>query len=552
MKRKSFYISLIAAGLMSASCQEVDPLAGTELGTIGITSVKAAFTGEEYEKDQDANFSAQPDENDNIVIEIPWFYPKSSDNVVTEAHLECMRVTATLASGTYIEPGLGVMNMNEVHYITAHDAAGRTKDYVLKAEIIKLRDCEMNEFKVTSAGTEYQGIINPGQKTISLMVTEDELTDCTVSYTASPHSTVEGNLQTIKSGDKVTVIAHNGVDKNEYTINFAMPEKIAYGARLNSQKNLWTKYFTIHYPGVTITNSPIRLASKGDYLYMLTGDKIYNFNRKNGEFVGTVNIPGGYSATSMMNDEAGNIVFAADGTSEFKVYYIDSFEGGSEPVELISYSNGIGASKIGNIRVAGNVKEKAVVTATAAGIAASSLVWAIEGGVAGQPTSTTGIPGAGTLWVGYNGSFAPVSSDVSDGVLAFGYWGTYDLYHSSDLKSYSMVYDPNPQTGNENTNCVTTASFNKARYCAIGLGSHFSYGAVPYFSVIDASTPSAMAGALLYTVPYDELKFSGFKGTGATSDVLIVPSEDGYYMDVYFVDGNYDVLTCYEFDCIQQ
>ena len=544
-------MSLIAAVAMLASCKEVDPLAETELGEMGVTSVKAVFTGEVYENDPDASFSAQPDANGNIVIEVPYFYPETSDYEVPEELLTNMRVSATLATGTNIEPGLGLMDLTQTHHITAYDAAGRTKEYSLTAKITKLSGCDFSSFNVTSAGTLYQGIINPGQKTISLMVTETELSGCTVEYTASPHATVSGYTEgmSIKDGDKFTVTAHNGTDKTEYTVRFSVPEKITYGARLGSEKNLWTKYFSMNY-GLTMTDSPIRLASEGDNLYMLAGGALHSIDRKTGDYLGTVALPDGYTVNSIMNDEAGNIVFAADASSEFKVYYMESIDG--TPVELISYTNATGSSNIGNIRVAGNVKENAVVTANTAGLAPTGIVWEITGGVAGPARTVTGIPGGGTLWNAYNGCFAPVSSRLSDGILALGYWSVYDLYYTGDMSTFSMVYDPDPQTGNENPNCVTTVSFNDARYCAIGLGSHFSYGAVPYFSVIDATTPTAMSGATLYTVPYNDLQFSGFKGTGATSDVLMVISEDGYYMDVYFADGNYDVITCYEFDCIQQ
>lgn len=551
MNRKLTYISLIAGIALMASCKEVDPLAGIDLGTMGVTSVTAAFTGEVYENDPEANFSAQPDAGGNIVIEIPYFYPETSDYEVPEALLTNMRVSAALATGTYIEPGLGVMDLTKVHEITAYDAAGRTVEYQLSAKITKLSGCEFTSFNVTAGGVTYQGIINPGQKTISIMVSEEELAGCTVEYAVSPHATVQGYTEgmTIKDGTKFTVVAHNEVDKGEYTILFAQPETVSYGARVGSGRNLWTKYPSSNY-GLTMSGNPVRLASEGDNLYMLMDGTLHSINRKTGDYMGTVALPDGYTINSLVNDEAGNIVFAADAATDFKVYYMESIDG--TPVELISYTNAVSASNIGNIRVAGDVKGNAVVTANTAGLAPTGIVWTITGGVAGSARVVTGIPGAGTLWNAYNGCFAPVSSNIADGILAFGYWTVYDLYHSSDLSSFSMVYDPDPQTGNENPNCIATASFNGARYCAIGLGSHFSYGAVPYFSVIDATSPSAMQSALLYTVPYDDLKFSGFKGAGATSDVLIVISEDGYYMDVYFVDGNYDVITCYEFDCIQQ
>ena len=100
---------------------------------------------------------------------------------------------------------------------------------------------------------------------------------------------------------------------------------------------------------------------------------------------------------------------------------------------------------------------------------------------------------------------------------------------------------------------MSIATFNGAQYLAYGIGAHFSYGYCPQFKIVDSSVPSAMSTAELHAVPYSDLNIGGFKGvTGATSDILIVISEDGYYMDVYFTDGNYDIITCYEFDCIQQ
>ena len=177
---------------MFVSCKEVDPLEGVELGSMGIQSVTAAFTGEVYENDTDARFSATPDADGNIVIEVPWFYPETSDYEVPQELLTNMRVSATLATGTYIEPGLGVMDMTQTHHVTAYDAAGRTMEYNIRAEITKLSGCTFSSFNVTSAGTLYTGIINPTANTISLMAPGDELPDCTVAYTASPHSTVSG------------------------------------------------------------------------------------------------------------------------------------------------------------------------------------------------------------------------------------------------------------------------------------------------------------------------------------------------------------------------
>ena len=548
-------MALIAAIAVTASCKEVDPLAGTDLGTMGITSVTAAFTGEVYENDPSASFSAQPDENNRIVVEVPYFYPETSDNEVRQELLTNMRVSATLATGTNIEPAVGVMDLTQTHKITAYDAAGRSIEYELTAQITKLSGCVFDSFVVTSDGALYNGIINNGNGTISLMAMVEELPNCTVEYAVSPHATVSGYTEgmTLHEGDKITVTAHNEVDKTEYTITFATPEKIAYGARLGSGRNLWTAYY--ENMGVPET-APLRLAAQGDYLYVLSGGSaIYSINRKTGEYIGTVSLPEGYTANSMVNDEAGNIIFAADAASgaEFKVYVISSFE--DTPRELITYTSSFGAANLGNIRVSGDVTGTAVVTATAAGqgFGGMGVAWQITGGTAGEATRVTlGINSI--LWSAYNGCIAPATSDLSRGIFGLGYWGNgyYDLYYSSDLSTSSVVLNPNPATDNENPNCISIATFNGARYLAYGLGAHFSYGSCPYFAVYDSSAPASIASAELYTVPYTDLTVGGFKNTGATSDVLIVISEDGYYMDVYFTDGNYDLITCYEFDCIQQ
>ena len=567
MDRKfNILILSIAVMAMFASCKEVDPLAGTELGEMGIQSVTAAFTGEVYENDINAKFSALPDADGNIVVEVPYYYPQTSDNEVPEEFLTNMRVTASLFAGTYIEPALGVLDMSKTYDITAYDAAGRTKEYTLTAKITKLKECELTAFNVTSAGSLYSGIINPGAKTISLMVTGDELTGCTVDYTVSPHATVSGNLETIMPGDKITVTAHNEVDKNEYTIAFAVPEKIGYGARVGSGKNLWTKYFSNLDVTLSSADAPMRLAAHGDVLYVLAGGStIYTLNKATGEYLGTLAIPDGYTVNSIVSDEAGNILFAADSESgtDFKVYAMESID--ATPVELISYSNTIANETrldsdpandsdelpvLGNIRVTGDINTSAVVTANASATLAGGVVWQITDGMAdaGYYVHNTAATPLGNA---YNGAIVGAASNKSTGVFAFGYWGVYNLYYSKDLTSFTDAVVMTETGSNENNNCLSTVTFNGAQYIAAGIGAHFSWGYVPQFHVYDSTNPNMLAQ--FFVAPWSELDDGGFKGvTGATSDVLIVVSEDGYYMDVYFVDANYDLITCYEFDCIQQ
>ena len=194
----------------------------------------------------------------------------------------------------------------------------------------------------------------------------------------------------------------------------------------------------------------------------------------------------------------------------------------------------------------GNIDEKAVVVANTDGTV-SGLAWQINSGVADSPKIlNTGW----TLSNIANGCMVAATSDIATGVFAFGYWGVYDLYYSRDMSSTTVAVAA-PASSNENNNCLATVTFNGANYLAAGIGAHFSWGYVPQLLVYDITNPNQVTS--FHAVPYSELNVGGFKGvTGATSDVLIVVSEDGYYMDVYFVDANYDLITCYEFDCIQQ
>ena len=562
-------MSLIAAVAMLASCKEVDPLAETELGEMGVTSVKAAFTGEVYENDPDASFSAQPDANGNIVIEVPYFYPETSDYEVPEELLTNMRVSATLATGTNIEPGLGLMDLTQTHHITAYDAAGRTKEYSLTAKITKLSGCDFSSFNVTSAGTLYQGIINPGQKTISLMVTEPEITGCTVDYEVSPHAVVSGYTEgmTIKDGTKFTVTAHNETDKSEYTIRFAQPEKISYGARLGSEKQLWAKNYSDL--GITIDGT-IRLASDYDNLYVLVnGTKIYSINKKTGENQGEVTLPAGYTANSIVNDDAGHFLFAADAAygTDFKVFYIDSFTADATPVELLSFSfenedNSENKQNyvLGNIRVVGDVTGEAAVSATignpvdAKEAGGEGYVWQISNGKAESPVKISVFKETPSVWTPYNGCVLSATSNISSGVYAIGYWGTYDLFYSNDLKTFSSVLPlATEYEANNNRNALSSVVFNGARYLTLGSGAHFDYSPAPAFQIMDSSTPTMIEKAIFYAVDYNELKVGGFDSARTTtSDVNVAVSEDGFYMDVFITDGKYDILACYEFDCIQQ
>jgi hypothetical protein len=262
-----------------------------------------------------------------------------------------------------------------------------------------------------------------------------------------------------------------------------------------------------------------------------------------------VELPAGASVHSMTNDDAGNLLIAcqADYVGNFDVYYLEAGSGFT-PKPLLTYINSI-YRYMGNLRVKGDVTKNAVVTA----FVSESQYWAaweIKNGVAGDIKSGVITPATGTVWSPYGACVAPVSGDFNDGLLFIGYTtdaaGNYDLNHYNPVDgSWKSVFHTD-SGGNENYNCISVANFNGIRFCAIERGAHFSWGRSPEVYLLDMTDLSNVKES--YYVDWQTVAGKcGFVGNGACSDVILVVSADGSYMDMFVTDGNYDCLTCIRF-----
>ena len=315
---------------------------------------------------------------------------------------------------------------------------------------------------------------------------------------------------------------------------------------------LWQKRYSADLGAIAVAGGPLRLAVKDDILLVGNGgNKLYALNRQTGEYLKEIAVPEGLSVHSLVNDDAGNVLAAAltpfGGT--LRIYTFKSLE--SAPEMLLEYThNAIWSSSMGNIRVRGDVTRKAVVTAFV-DVSQYGVGWQITDGKVGDAVFGSIAPAANQVWNPYGACVAPVSDDLNDGLLFIGYSadanGNYDLNWCKEVaKSEWQSVFHTTSGGNENYNCISVATLNGIRFCAVERGAHFSYGSCPEVYLLDITNLGSVKEAY-YAERATVVGEGTFTGAGACGDVLLQTSADGKSMDMFVTDGNYDCITCIRF-----
>ena len=310
----------------------------------------------------------------------------------------------------------------------------------------------------------------------------------------------------------------------------------------------WSKEVT-SYEGYDATK-PVRLAKYGDNILLANTTKVYVLDPATGEAVNTIAMPEGVSADSFVVDDAGNIIIAADaGVGSDLVLYVVSDITTLEPVELRTYNTGnYYATATGNIRVKGNIKENAVITATAAAGAGGAVIfWEVVGG----EISTwywTSVP--------YEANHtcacaAPAGDSISDGLYYIGYGGDYNLHYVAEVtKDSASTWAASYVTGSswmENYNCISTATWKGNEYAAIVMSCHFAYDAADAV-LLDVNDPAAAKFVYKHAGDGDADwdwtagVNNSWTGGGTYSDVLLVPTADTLLM--VYVDSQYGTIGC--------
>ena len=388
----------------------------------------------------------------------------------------------------------------------------------------------------------------------SVSITVDANVEYTVTTDENDWLTVtnEGGVYTF------TAAANEGFDYRSTGV-YVTPKDEAYVESAKAfyvfqngrAAKLWAKHPAEDYEGYDASQR-VKLAKYGEYILLANTTKIYVLEPADGSVVNTIDVPAGMAAHNVLVDDAGNVLFGADaldGAGDVTLYYVaDPFN--PEPEQLISWNAGnyycVGA---GNIRVKGNVKDDAVITAVVTdGAGGACLAWEVVDGVIGDWKWTTP---PYTNWNVPSLCFAPIGATMADGFFYIGYGGDYNLYYAdSFVQGGGTPWAVSYVTGSswmENYNCIATAEWNGNKYAAVVAGCHFNYDAADVF-LLNVNNPAAAEHVYTHHGDGDaDWDWTAgvnpnWTGLGTYSDVLLVPTADALLM--VYVDSNYGAMAC--------
>ncbi|MBE6232712.1 MAG: hypothetical protein E7118_08260 [Bacteroidales bacterium] len=451
--------------------------------------------------------------------------------------------------------GTRAMQTSEITFdVAANEGAARTGKITITAGDLK-EEVTVNQaawvpvFEVSPA--EDQWIAVEGG---SVSITVNANVEYTVTTDENDWLTVsnDGGVYTFTaSANESFDYRSTGVYVTPKDEAYAESAKAFYVFQNGRASKLWAKHPAIDFEGYDASQQ-VKLAKYGDYILLANTTKIYVLDPLDGSLANTIEVPAGMAAQNVLVDDAGNVLFGADaldGAGNVTLYYVaDPFN--PAPEELISWNAGnyycVGA---GNIRVKGNVKDDAVITAVVTdGAGGACLAWEVVDGVIGD-WKWTNPPY--TNWNVPSLCFAPLGSAMTDGFLYIGYGGDYNLQYTNEFvpgggTAWSATY----VTGSswmENYNCIATAEWNGNKYAAIVAGCHFNYDAADVI-LLNINNPAAAEHVYTHHGDGDadwdwEAGVNpNWTGLGTYSDVLLVPTDDTLLM--VYVDSNYGAMAC--------
>ncbi|MEN7547275.1 DUF5018 domain-containing protein [Rapidithrix thailandica] len=557
MKKYIFNIAILALLICLNSCHHPDELKPS-VSRNGINSITATF------EDGTGAFTGYITEGSNeIIIPIPYYYPVSSNNQVTEVQLKTMRVSANLDDNVIASPALLYMDLSQENSITVTDQVKEKKQYVVRGEIRKSNACQIEAFSIPSQGLS--GVINEATKTISLVAVGDidpALAEVTLSYHASISPDPASTILNYNTEQQLTVTAHDGQTKSVYTVKKQIPEKLPYGIRMGSAKLMFAKQLKADL-GITTDNMTGGMAVAGEYVVLNTRNEnsIY-INAKTGEKIGEIDlgaIKGSLSNFYNTADDEGNVLICnlSPNDGAFKVWKLASVDG--TPELMIEWNGGEAIGR--KLSVNGSITGDAIITAPLLGTANQRIArWTVVGGtLTSQTPEIITMSGLTKGWTINADVVSTSASDVSSDYFVASYsdntfaWvnGTTNTV-SNKLEAISANYIPN---------AVDYAEFNNAKYTTLNWVNSFTWGAADAVWLLDVSSNVGFEGNL-ETKTCNAVVWESARDTygakaitpvvanaNGTGDVALKVSEDGYFMYLYFMFTNGYVVG-YQFDCI--
>ena len=336
------------------------------------------------------------------------------------------------------------------------------------------------------------------------------------------------------------------VPKDEAAADMAFKVAVFQDGHANK---LWTKHIS-DFDGYD-AGLAVRLVKYGDFIGVANTTKVYVLDPANGNIETTINMPEGFNAHNVLVDDAGNFLIAADAvtSTDLTLFHVpDPFN--PAPEVVFNYNTGnYYAGITGNLRVKGNIKDDALITATASdGAGGACLYWEVVDGVCGDwhwinPPYTT--------WTTAQLCTAPVGTSIADGLFYIGYAGDYNLRYVKDITPNAGTHEWGVSyvTGAswmENFNSICTAEWNGHKYAAICMSCHFNYDDADAV-LLNVDDPAAAQHVYTYSGTPDVERAEdwtnlNWTGLGTYSDILIYPTDDAFVM--IYIDGNYGAMSC--------
>ena len=366
----------------------------------------------------------------------------------------------------------------------------------------------------------------------------------------------EGNVITFTAS-----AANTAYEALEAAVTFTT-EYEGVGAAINVFQDgravkLWTKR-NAELEGFN-ANKRVKLAKWGENLLVSNADKVYVLDPATGAVVSTIPMPEGIVADNVLVDDAGNLLIGTDmpTSAAVSLYYVED-PTNPAPELIFTYAGDYYAAAAGNIRVKGNVKEDALITAVAAdGAGGAVLYWEVVDGVCSSVFTWINPPY--TAWAVGELCAAPAGTSLADGIFYIGYGGDYNLRYAKNIVAGSgnewAVSYATGSTWMENYNCISTTEWNGHKYAAILAGCHFDYDDADAI-LLNVDDPAAATHVYTYSGTYDVVRDENWANTDwvgnpandarqtdfPSGDILVFPTEDAVVM--VYVDAAFGAMSC--------
>lgn len=576
--KKHLYI-LLAALVALASCHKpeyVEPTAERQ----GLTSLTAILVDGPYAGQELAKLTVTDPDATLLEIPIPFYYPEVS-NDETLIHMLKLRVQAELQPNYTITPKLGVLDLTVENYFTLTDPKGNSREITITGKRTKSSSCSLVAMMVEDVKTS--AVIYEESSKI-LIPYLDDLSSVQITGQVSPHAKLvkvngkaynEKARYNMNTGASVTVQAHDGVSERTYVVEQGIPSLLGSGMREESVARLFNvdPETMAGLPPYT-DDSFVSLAGLGTNVVVGLGNgrtPVY-LDAFTGSKKGEINL-GSAVADCLTSDDAGHMVIANFATGGLEAQDVNLYVTSSvseAPELLYTFTNPLTTPVGHRVKVSGNVKENACIVLTSEGVVdltlSSEIVYLLVRGGVVTEVKTKSFAGLGLAW----GS-APVNSAtvcaVSDNPDKDGWFVDYygensdpsvtsesaDCYilHYVDAKDKDHWLD---RVGNwgVNPNCLDLKVFNGTPYLTLFAVSHFPQWDIrPRLRLYDATDPSGVRKLMGNDNLAIFQKGARNEPTGASGDVVLVPSADGYRMYLYYYDHHTQVIGAYVADCFE-